>query len=50
MPLRHVFLLQSRTEKSEHDFQHGSKEYVTALAFNPKKEELLAVVGSNVTK
>uniref|UniRef100_A0A383WKB9 Uncharacterized protein n=1 Tax=Tetradesmus obliquus TaxID=3088 RepID=A0A383WKB9_TETOB len=41
-----------RAERSQQDLQHASKdrEVIVALAFNPRREELLAVVGSNTTK
>lgn len=41
---------QSRAEKAEHELQHGNREAISALAFHPRREELLAVVGSHVTK
>ncbi|KAF6265927.1 WD40-repeat-containing domain protein [Scenedesmus sp. NREL 46B-D3] len=41
-----------RAERSQQDLQHASKdkEVIVALAFNPRREELLAVVGSSTTK
>ena len=50
-----LLLLQpkdGRAERSQQDLQHASKdrEVIVALAFNPRREELLAVVGSNTTK
>jgi hypothetical protein len=41
-----------RPERSQQDLQHASKdkEVIVAVAFNPRREELLAVVGSNTTK
>ncbi|KAF8071083.1 THO3 [Scenedesmus sp. PABB004] len=40
----------ARPEKPEIDLHHSSKEIITALTFHPRREELLAVIGSNVTK
>jgi hypothetical protein len=43
-----------RAERSQQDLQHApnskDKEVIVAVAFNPRREELLAVVGSNTTK
>jgi hypothetical protein len=41
--------LQSR-DKAEHEMSYGSKELVVMLTFNPKRDDLLAVVGCNITK
>jgi hypothetical protein len=39
-------------ERSQQELQHASKdrEVIVAVLFNPRREELLAVVGSSTTK
>eukprot|EP00775_Hariotina_reticulata_P006097 gene6097-6334_t len=37
-------------DKAEHEMSYGSKEVVVMLTFNPKRDDLLAVVGCNVSK
>lgn len=43
---------QRLIDRPEFEFQHSSREseFITALAFCPRKDDTLAVVGSNVTK